>query len=213
MADWPKSGEGTGERGPKGEKGDKGDKGDAGAQGIQGEKGLKGDKGDKGDNGAQGIQGDPGTPGVDGKDGDKGAEGPQGPKGDKGDIGPAGENGKDGTLPEAEEWHLIGDPGEPAFEPNWSNFSESEFEPIPARFRKDELGDVVIEGFVGSPGGPGGGRVVFVLPPGYRPAGLCCFPEVSNSESFRLDILGDGSVRFVSSAIGFVTLNARFRPV
>lgn len=121
-----------------------------------------------------------------------------------------GEGG--GGLPEAEEWHIVGGGGEPAFNKGWSNFSEPEFEPIPARFRKDELGDVVIEGFVQGTGGEGAGRVIFQLPAGYRPEALLCFPQVSNSNAFRLDVLADGSLRFVTSAVVFTTIICRFRP-
>jgi hypothetical protein len=118
-----------------------------------------------------------------------------------------GEGG--GGLPEVEEWHVVGDAEEPAFGPGWSNFSESGFDPIPLRFRKDELGDVVIEGFVA---GSGAGSTVFQLPVGFRPkGGLLCFAQVSSSQAFRLDITEDGIVRSSSATVIFMTLIARFR--
>lgn len=117
--------------------------------------------------------------------------------------------GEGGGLPEAEEWHTVGDPGEPEFGPGWSNFAEAGFDPIPLRFRKDELGDVVIEGFVA---GSGAGQQVFKLPEGFRPkGGLLCFPQVSSSQAFRLDITEDGTVRSSSATVIFMTLIARFR--
>jgi len=124
-----------------------------------------------------------------------------------------GLGGGGGALPEIEDWHVVGDPGEPAFKTGWSNFSEAGFNPIPLRFRKDELGDVVIEGFVKSPGGEGVGRDIFVLPAGYRPDFITPFPQAANSQGYRLDIYPDGRVQFVTSAIGFVTVSARFRAV
>lgn len=119
--------------------------------------------------------------------------------------------GGGGALPKVEAWHVVGDPGEPAFKTGWANFSEAGFNPAPLRFRKDELGDVVIEGFVKSPGGEGVGRDIFILPAGFRPDFLIPFPQASNSQGFRLDIYPDGKVQFVTSAIGFVTVVARFR--
>lgn len=116
-----------------------------------------------------------------------------------------------GALPKVEAWHVVGDPGEPAFKPGWANFSEPGFTPPPLRFRKDELGDVVIEGFVKSPGGEGVGRDIFILPAGFRPDFVIPFPQAANSQGYRLDIYPDGKVQFVTSAIGFVTVSARFR--
>ncbi len=220
------SGEGPqGPNGPQGPEGKQGPKGDQGDQGIQGPKGAEGPQGPTGPEGPQGpdgkgeigSQGPKGDQGPQGTTGAQGAEGKQGPKGDQGIQGPQGPAGNDGApgegaaLPEAEDWHVVGDPGEPAFPKGWSNFSEPGFNPVPLRFRKDELGDVVIEGFVQSPGGEGVGRDIFILPEGFRPEALTCFPQASNSQGFRLDIYPDGKVQFVSSAIAFITVIARFR--
>jgi hypothetical protein len=120
--------------------------------------------------------------------------------------------GGGGSLPEAEGWHVVGKPGEPAFQTGWSNFEEPGFVPVPLRFRKDELGDVIIEGFVQSKGGEGVGRDIFILPAGFRPGAITMFPQAANSQGYRLDIYPDGKVQFVSSAIAFITVIARFRP-
>lgn len=210
MAEWPNKGGGAGEPGPQGEPGERGPQG---VQGVPGEKGDKGDKGDRGEQGLQGPKGDQGAAGAAGAAGEKGAQGEKGEAGAKGERGEKGEQGPAGSLPVAEAWHVVGAEGQPAFEKGWKNFTEPGFEPVEARFRKDELGDVVIEGFVASPGGSGVGRIIFVLPVGYRPAKLTPFPQAgNNTNGYRLDILPDGSVRFVASAIEFTTISCRFRP-
>lgn len=212
----PAGEDGTAGEGPAGPTGPTGSAGPTGPEGKAGSQGPTGPEGPQGPTGPEGPQG----PDGEGKAGDRGPEGPAGPqgpvgpKGPQGDVGPQGDPGEDGAdaaLPEAEDWHVIGASGEPAFPKGWSNFSEPGFNPVPLRFRKDEIGDVVIEGFVQSPGGEGVGRDIFILPEGFRPELLTCFPQASNSQGFRLDIYPDGKVQFVSSAIAFVTVIARFR--
>lgn len=116
--------------------------------------------------------------------------------------------GGGGSLPAIEGWHVVGESGEPAFQAGWKNFKEPGFDPVPLRFRKDELGDVIIEGFVV---GEGVGRDIFILPEGFRPDEIIMFPQAANSEGYRLDIYPDGKVQFVSTSIGFITVIARFR--
>lgn len=159
----------------------------------------------------QGQRGPEGPAGPQGTQGPVGPEGPQGTAGPQGAVGPEGPKGEAGSgeLPKAEAWHVVGGGGEPAFGVGWSNFSEPGFVPIPLRFRKDELGDVVIEGFVA---GSGAGRNVFVLPAGYHPkGGLLCFPQMGGATAFRLDVLEDGTVVSSSATVIFMTLIARFR--
>jgi hypothetical protein len=60
----------------------------------------------------------------------------------------------------SEDWHVIGDPGEPDFEAGFSNQGDA----LPAAFRK--AGNVVY--LRGKVTGPQGGNIV-ILPEGYRP--------------------------------------------
>ena len=61
-----------------------------------------------------------------------------------------------------EDWHYVGEAGEPAFENSWGNLSGD----TAMAFRIRESGVVDLQGAVtgGSPG------VVFTLPAGYRPS-------------------------------------------
>lgn len=171
--------------------------GPQGIPGIPGEPGVDGSDGTNGNDGAPGAAGAPGAPG---KDGDPG------PQGDPGPEGPPGKDAE-GALAPAEAWHYVGTGGEPPLLHEWVNFTEPGFEPMPLRYRKDELGDVVIEGFIA---GGGAGRTVFILPVGFRPSKPLCFAQDGATSSYRLDIYPNGEVQQTKSA-GFVTCNARYR--
>lgn len=75
-----------------------------------------------------------------------------------------------------EAYHEIGSPGEPVFSAGWAN------DPSPgiatAAFYKDPFEVVHLKGQVVRSGGTG---VIFVLPPGYRPAQVTCMPTVLGS--------------------------------
>lgn len=62
-----------------------------------------------------------------------------------------------------DDWHYIGDPGEPAFENGWLDYGQAWGR---SRFRKSSDGLVTMEGLVrgGTPG-----VAIFHLPVGYRP--------------------------------------------
>lgn len=62
-------------------------------------------------------------------------------------------------------WHIIGDPGEPAFENGWAALGSGYFSP---RFRKTKDGLVVVYGTASRAAGNHIGPL-FTLPVGYRP--------------------------------------------
>ncbi len=77
-------------------------------------------------------------------------------------------------LPPAEDWHVVGQPGEPEFQGQWISIKEAPEgaeapEPSPA-FYKDRLGIVHLRGLAVGKNESFPGGVVFELPPGFRPA-------------------------------------------
>lgn len=104
---------------------------------------------------------------------------------------------------------MVGSGGsEPVFGAGWANYTEAGFTPAPLRFRKDELGDVIIEGFVK---GSGAGKLLFTLPAGYLPDELLPFPQTPNSGIMRMDVLKDGKVNLSSAGVTWTTACCRFR--
>jgi hypothetical protein len=87
----------------------------------------------------------------------------RGPPGPQGPVGPQGPTGAAANL-NVEPFHIVGDPGEPAFENSWVNFGAGT---PPASFYKDPLGRVHLRGTVQN---GTTGTVIFTLPVGYRPA-------------------------------------------
>jgi hypothetical protein len=74
---------------------------------------------------------------------------------------------KAADLNQGEDWHIVGDTGEPAFQSGWTNSDNNATQHEPrAGFYKDPLGVVHLEGHVQL------GQIrttVFTLPEGYRP--------------------------------------------
>jgi hypothetical protein len=71
------------------------------------------------------------------------------------------------TLAPGEAWHILGAPGEPAFENSWANIpAEGPLSFDSAAFYKDQEGIVHLRGIVKG----GTSSIIFHLPPGYRPA-------------------------------------------
>lgn len=108
------------------------------------------------------------------------------------------------ALPASEPWHRVGTAGEPPFLNGWDN-ADSEL--APARFYKDPLGIVHIQGTIATPGIT---NHVFTLPPGYRPAftlhfrtDSCCPPAYYGATFF---ILADGTVTKQQGAYEGVSL-------
>lgn len=66
-----------------------------------------------------------------------------------------------------EDWHYVGDTGEPAFETGWDNYGGGTYPALAFRLREAGLVDVV--GYVRCDGS--GTTAVVRLPEGYRPVG------------------------------------------
>lgn len=88
--------------------------------------------------------------------------------------------------------HVVGDSGEPGFENSWVNFDVSTFRG--ARFWKDAVGVVHLEGLLTGGTGPGASAVLFTLPTGYRPALSHQFAVIANNALGRVDVEPDGQV-------------------
>lgn len=93
-------------------------------------------------------------------------------------------------LAAPEGWHEVGDPGEPAFQNNWTNYSPGGVET--AGFYRDRLGVVHLKGYVNS----GTAALIFTLPPGYRPSADKFFPSVdaNSGTTSWLEVYSDGDV-------------------
>lgn len=107
-------------------------------------------------------------------------------------------------------WHMVGDPGEPAFENSWTNYGSPFTE---AGFRR--IGNVVyLQGLIKS---GSAAADAFQLPLGYRPSfggtgttGIYTGLESGNTAA-RIDILEDGGVYMsVASATWTSLENIRF---
>lgn len=70
------------------------------------------------------------------------------------------------VYPVNEDWHYVGEAGEPAFGTGWEN-NQSDYN---LAFRIREAGIVDIEGYVRPTSPPASTVTVFTLPVGYRPS-------------------------------------------
>jgi hypothetical protein len=71
------------------------------------------------------------------------------------------------SLPPPEAWHFVGAPGEPQFQNGWEDFEPASLlEPV--AFFKDHEGIVHLKGRAVR--STSGSRLIFALPPGFRPA-------------------------------------------
>ena len=111
-------------------------------------------------------------------------------------------------------WHIIGDPGEPAFQNNWElSTTES------AQFVKDDYGLVHVKFGMTSRYDGGSGGTVFTLPVGFRPAiRTSLLAMVGTSVAFptlfgRIDITTGGAVIVQSNAKSLTAGDMRFRIV
>lgn len=117
-------------------------------------------------------------------------------------TGPPGPQGEQGEPPEAEAWHEVGAAGEPGFTSGSGCTTWQNLDPLlynTAGFFKDPSGVVHLKGMIKG-GRVDGCRVVFQLPPGYRPAalehpvvGACC----PHGSAGRLFIWPNGEVELV----------------
>ncbi len=119
-----------------------------------------------------------------------------------------------------EDWHIVGDPGEPAFESSWDTFDLAGVFP-PARFYKDPHGTVVVDGLV-SGGTPDitAATGVFTLPVGYRPEFVSPFPGKASVDTgtgangvAAFAVLPSGLVVVSESDEDGALLSASFRAV
>lgn len=90
-----------------------------------------------------------------------------------------------------EDWHVVGDVGEPAFENGWVNYGGGW---TTAAFFKDAYGIVHLKGLVKNGTAD---TVIFTLPVGYRPSETMHLPTVSNetANDSTLNIVPDGTVK------------------
>lgn len=98
--------------------------------------------------------------------------------------------------------HVVGDSGEPAFQNSWVNYDTTAFRG--ARFWKDPMGLVHIEGLVKSGTVPG---TVFSLPAGYRPGVAHVFTSDTNTGHGRVDVAATGNVVAQSGGNGYFSLS------
>ena len=88
-----------------------------------------------------------------------------------------GSGGSDvGVMVTPEEWHYVGEAGEPAFLNSWANTTGSDYPAMAFRIR--EAGVVDIQGVVTA---PGTFASIFVLPSDYRPTTLATIPVAYRS--------------------------------
>jgi hypothetical protein len=106
----------------------------------------------------------------------------------------------------SDDWHVVGDPGEPAFENSWSNFGANR----DGRFRKLPDGTVVLSGLVG---GGTAQTTIFTLPAGYRIKGSTdsstayYFPATSNHAFGSVQVNTDGTVVLFTGSTSWVDLS------
>ena len=97
------------------------------------------------------------------------------------------------ALQAGEDWHYVGEAGEPAFENGWGNKGVGQ----PAlAFRIREVGVVDIQGQVA---GGTSGTTIFTLPTGYRPSAISLMPGVGYASgafvAVEVNVTSGGLVR------------------
>jgi hypothetical protein len=119
-----------------------------------------------------------------------------------------GSDSTDFAPSEGEAWRIVGDPGEPEFDPiedcEWSHYeydSNPNTEWPRVAFYKDQIGIVHLRGLAQMTQPSGNcaddgvaDRTIFILPEGYRPEGTVLLQTMANGSPERLDIKEDGSV-------------------
>lgn len=94
--------------------------------------------------------------------------------------------------PIGEDWHIVGDPGEPGFEDSWVAYGGGYTTPS---FYKDPGGVVHLKGLLKS-GSIGTGNAMFTLPKGYRPVGILHFAVEGHdgTKTNRIKVYQTGAV-------------------
>jgi hypothetical protein len=113
-----------------------------------------------------------------------------------------------GLVP-AEAVRLVGAPGQPTFDVNWTNVgTRSGVAFQPAGFYKDPFGTVHLQGDVQRPTGTD--ATIFVLPPGYCPTGgIEDFPAYGDGGTAAgVAVRPDCSVVYVAGVTTFIGLGA-----
>lgn len=98
------------------------------------------------------------------------------------------------AIDEIEDWHLVGDEGEPVFKNSWVNYVTGV---NLCAFRKLSNGQVHIRGMVKS--GSAANAIVFYLPTGYRPLIRHYVPSCSNNGASVSSVDTDGACRFTTN--------------
>lgn len=93
-----------------------------------------------------------------------------------------------------EDWHYVGEAGEPAFENGWANVSGPLAMPLAFRIR--EAGIVDIQGAVDS----GTDVQLFTLPERYRPSGISFFVVSATPDPGIVFVFDTGAVQVTSSS-------------
>jgi collagen triple helix repeat protein len=151
--------------------------------------------------GPRGPRGRPGARGLPGAAGNAGPPGPAGPAGPQGQTGPAGakgDKGDQGPLITPEAWREIEPVNTPGGEPDFSGWPNVNCAPYysnygngsnTAAFYKDPFGVVHLKGLV-----KGGWYIcpIFILPAGYRPAGVEVRITLLDNTVSRLNINANG---------------------
>lgn len=100
-----------------------------------------------------------------------------------------------------ENWHTVGDPGEPQYLNNWA--SQDGIRQLPS-FRKMPDGTVRLKGTARSTVNQSGQTVIFVLPAGYRPTRetwFMCAGSAGGGISNRIEIGSNGNVNCAATAL------------
>ncbi|MFZ4707895.1 MAG: hypothetical protein ACOYMF_17980 [Bacteroidales bacterium] len=107
----------------------------------------------------------------------------------------------------ANEWHLVGETGEPDFQNGWY-YAGSGFATV--AFMKETLNDIVLKGYARNVSPDHG--AIFTLPAGYRPAEVMVFTSVTQYGSVTIYIQTNGDVYSMSDTVGYVVLDGiRFK--
>ena len=119
-------------------------------------------------------------------------------------YGFSGPTPSDPPLPET--WHQVGQPGEPAFSPPWTNVGGVD---LTVRFRRGIQDDVQLAGRARTTAAVGLGSLLFTLPAAYAPATRIILPVAINNPSTMvvLAIGTDGRVTLLNIS-GSVTVNS-----
>ncbi len=107
------------------------------------------------------------------------------------------------NLAASEAFHVVGTPGQPAFQHSWRDSLATLDEPL--GFYKDRAGIVHLRGRING-GMPN--NVIFQLPPGYRPASgkFLAFPAACECQTAQTTIVVIAGSGFVPVAVGGVTM-------